>query len=244
MATTKEQLSAEAVVDLSIARRLAMVVMGYIPLLHVAATLALVVVPLCGIAPLWTIWLAPVCLYILPPVVVRITFWLLPIEDGRYELASPQFLRWWFTAQWQVVFNRLPMLEELLRLIPSCYSFWLRIWGAKVGSLVYWSPGCIVLDRSLVDIGSRVVIGAAARLHSHLILQTAGRKTSLVVARIVIGDDALVGGLSLVLPGVRVHPGEQTRGARPAAPFSEFKGGRCVRHKHWLEDEPTDASQE
>ena len=243
MATTKEQIAADAVIDLSVARRLAMVVMGYIPLLHVSATVALIVLPLCGYAPLWVIALAPACLYLLPPLVVRLTLLVFPIADGRFRLTDAEFLRWWFTAQWQIVFNRLPMLEEILRLVPSCYSLWLRLWGAKVGALVYWSPGCIVLDRSFVDIGSRVVIGAAARLHSHLIMQSGG-KTSLVIARITIGDDALVGGLSLVLPGVRVHDGQQTRGARPAVPFSEFKDGRCIRHKHWLEDEAAEDTDE
>ena len=242
MATTKEQLASAAVVDLSIARRLAMVVLGYIPLLHVVGTLLLVVLPLCGYGQPWLIWLSPVCLYLAPPLIVRTYLWVRLLKDGRYGLASPEFLHWWFAAQWQVLFNRLPILEEALRIIPGCYSLWLRIWGAKVGSLVYWSPGCIVLDRSLLDVGSRVVIGAGARLHSHLILRPSSREPSIVVARIVIGDDALVGGLSLVLPGVHVHSGEQTRGARPAAPFSEFKDGRCIRHKQWLSDEVSDSS--
>ena len=237
MASTHQQLAQAAVSELSLSRRLAMVAIGYIPLLHLSGTLSLVALPLAGFAPMWLIALSPAALYLIPPLVVRVTLLFWPLTDGRYALSDPQFLRWWFTAQWQVLFNRLPMFEELLRIVPAFYSLWLRVWGAKVGGLVYWSPGCIVLDRPLIRVGSRVVVGAAARLHSHLIMQSASGKTSLVLGVIEIGNDALIGGLSLVLPGVVVRDGQQTRGARPAAPFSEFVDGKCIRHKGWLEDE-------
>lgn len=244
MASSETTTLRNAAMQLSIGRRLAMVLLGYIPLLHVTGVASLIVLPAGGFAPWWLIWTAPAALYLAPPLVVRAANLFFPLEDGRYGLESPQFIRWWFTAQWQVVFNRLPMLEELLRLVPSLYSLWMRLWGARIGGLVYWSPGCIVLDRPLVDIGSRTVIGAGARIHAHMIMKPAGSSAaSLVVARVRIGDDALVAGLSLVLPGVRVHDGEQTRGFRPAAPFSEFVGGRCIRHKSWLDEDEADSEK-
>lgn len=44
-------------------------------------------------------------------------------------------------------------------------------------------------------------------------------------------------------PGVLVHAGEELRGARPTAPFSEYIDGRCIRHKQRVRpDESTAVS--
>ena len=141
LSSTHKQLAQAAVIELSLSRRLAMVAIGYIPLLHLSGTLSLVALPLAGFAPMWLIALSPAALYLIPPLVVRVTLLFWPLTDGRYALSDPQFLRWWFTAQWQVLFNRLPMFEELLRIVPALYSLWLRMWGAML--LVVLSGGVV-----------------------------------------------------------------------------------------------------
>jgi hypothetical protein len=221
---------------LRLARRrlLAMVLMGYIPLLHVSVVILVLILPLFGVTPIWTVSLAPALLYLLPPVVVRATLAWRPLFDGRYDLHSPEFLVWWFTGQWQIVFNRLPFLEELLRLVPGLYSTWLRLWGAHIGKLVYWSPGVVVLDRPFLAVGSQAVFGIAARAHAHLICRGSRRDAMLLLGQIRVGQESLIGGLSLLLPGVHIHGGEELRGARPTAPFTEYKEGRCTRYKEWL----------
>lgn len=221
--------AATPVFGLTPRRRLAMVLMGYIPLLHAGGVVALLVGPALGLWASWPAALAPVVLYLLPPLVVRLVLLLRPLEFGETGLDSPTFLTWWLTAQWQVLFNRLPLLEELLRLVPGLYSLWLRSWGARVGALVYWSPGCRVLDRPFIDIGHGVVFGAAARLHPHVIAREAHKPTRLILAPIRIGRDAMIGGLSLLTGGARVHDGEQTPAARALPPFSEVRAGRRVR---------------
>src|SRR5262245_24363151 len=122
---------------LSVRQRLAMVLLGYIPVLHLMAVALFIVVPLFGLGPRSLLWLAPVVFYVVPPLFARAAFAWRPLEDGAYGLESRQFLQWWFCSQWQIVFNRLPALEEVLRLVPGLYSAWLRLWGARVGSLVY-----------------------------------------------------------------------------------------------------------
>ena len=138
------------------------------------------------------------------------------------------FLRWWITSQCQTVFARLPFLEELLRLVPALYSAWLRLWGAHVGALVYWAPGVVVLDRSLIDVGDRVAFGAGARLASHVIAPVEGRG-ALVLGRIVIGDDAVIGGYATLLPGCEIAPGEVAPGLRTVHAFTRTAGGRRER---------------
>ena len=94
-----------------------MVALGLIPTLHAILTLlplALASTERFG----WTVvWLTPVILYLLPVVVVRAFLAVRPLTLGQLATDDPGFLAWWFSAQWQVVFVRLPFLEELLRLV-------------------------------------------------------------------------------------------------------------------------------
>jgi hypothetical protein len=204
-----------------------MIVIGFVPLLHAALTIAPVILVLMG-RPARMLVLTPVVLYLLPAVTVRSMTLRTTLPVGVVDLGSPLFLRWWFTAQCQVVFTRLPWLEELLRLVPALYSAWLRLWGSKIGALVYWSPGVTVLDRSLVNLGDRVVFGAGVRLNPHVIAPIGGRR-SLILAPVTIGSDALVGGYSTLLPGCVIAPGEVTDAFRTVHPFTRVEGGRRSR---------------
>jgi hypothetical protein len=219
--------SADRVPDISARTRAAMIVIGFVPLLHAALTIAPVILVLMG-RPARMLVLTPVVLYLLPAVTVRSMTLRTTLPVGVVDLGSPLFLRWWFTAQCQVVFTRLPWLEELLRLVPALYSAWLRLWGSKIGALVYWSPGVTVLDRSLVNLGDRVVFGAGVRLNPHVIAPIGGRR-SLILAPVTIGSDALVGGYSTLLPGCVIAPGEVTDAFRTVHPFTRVEGGRRSR---------------
>lgn len=202
-----------------------MVALGYIPVLHVLLTLIPVALAATGRLGWKAVWLSPLLLFLLPPVLVRFVTWLRPLPSGRVDPDSGAFLLWWFTAQCQVVFTRLPFLEEVLRLVPALYSAWLRLWGARVGSFVYWSPGVTILDRPLVRIGSRVAFGMGVRLNPHVLAPVDG-KAVLYVAPVSIGDDVLVGGYSLLLPGSTVATGEVTPPFRSIHAFSRFEKGR------------------
>jgi hypothetical protein len=207
-----------AAVTLSPARRAAMIALGYLPLLHVALVVT------CAWAgpggPVWRGAEAASALYLFPPLAARLCAVLLPLPQGRVDLEQRGFLAWWLSAQWQVVFNRLPILEEVLRLLPGVYSAWLRLWGARVGSLVYWSPGVWVLDRGLLEVGDRVVFGAGVRISPHALLSEDGRG-SLAVAHIRIGRGAMVGAHSLLTPGVEIAAGTSS----PAFRLVKVVGG-------------------
>ena len=206
------------------------VLFGLVPFLHVTASVALMTAPLTIGATWRTFLLGLATLYLAGPLVVRLTTLVSPLPHGRFEINSRQFLLWWFTAQWQVLFNRLPFLEELLRLVPGLYSLWLRLWGARVGKLVYWSPGLVILDRSLVEVGSRVVFGVGVRVNPHLLgpdTENGGPGgMTLTVAPVRIGDDALVGGYSFLPPGSAVAAGEVLPGMRNMRMFSQWRDGK------------------
>ncbi len=70
-------------------------------------------------------------LYVLPPVTARIVMALFGKPQGRdLRQDSTAFKVWWVLLQLQMPFNRIPWLEELLRLVPGLYPFWLNLWGA------------------------------------------------------------------------------------------------------------------
>lgn len=217
--------SAERVFDVPGQVRAAMVVIGFVPCLHVAVVLLPVVFVLNG-GPGWLLTLAPVALFLLPPLLVRLAVWPRGLPTGQIDLASKVFLRWWFTTQCQIVFSRLPWLEECLRLIPSLYSAWLRLWGARVGTLVYWSPGVVILDRSLLHVGDRVVFGAGVRVIPHVIAPVPAGGGALFLAPITIGSDALIGAYSSLLPGCLVAAREVTPPFRSVHAFTRVQNGR------------------
>jgi len=206
--------------------RAGMVLCGFVPLVHALATVAPVVLASSGRASWSAVWLTPAILFLAPPIVVRLTTLVAPLPSGAVDPASRQFLHWWFTAQCQIVFARFPFLEELLRLVPGLYSMWLRLWGARIGSLVYWSPGVVILDRPLVHIGSRVVFGLGVRINPHVLAPDDSGRTMLHIGVVAIGEDALVGGYSLLLPGSSVADGEITPPHRSLRPFARFARGR------------------
>jgi hypothetical protein len=177
-------------------------------------------------------WAAPPVLFLLPPLLTRAATFAWPMPEGRFDVNSRQFLIWWFSAQWQIVFNRLPMLEEFLRLFPGIYSLWLRLWGARVGSIVYWSPGLRILDRPLLDVGDRVVFGAGVRINSHVLLPQHQGRLTLAIAPVRIGADSMIGGYSLLLAGVKILNGSVTPPLKALPPFTTWEGRRRVRKAH------------
>jgi hypothetical protein len=212
--------------DVPAGRRAAMVFCGFMPLLHVLAAVAPIAFAVAGRLPWTAVWLTPAILFLAPPFMVRVTTLVSPLGSGAIDARSREFLHWWFTAQCQIVFARFPFLEEVLRVVPGLYSIWLRLWGAKIGSLVFWSPGVTILDRPLVEIGSRVVFGLGVRINPHVLAPDRSGQTMLHVGVVSIGDDALVGGYSLLLPGSSIGAGEITPPHRSLRPFARFARGR------------------
>ncbi|MGH9659009.1 MAG: hypothetical protein ACRD96_10730 [Bryobacteraceae bacterium] len=168
-------------------------------------------------------------LYVAPPLLARAVRLAVAIPQGRVPVASGAFLGWWATAQFQMLFNRFPLLEEALRLVPGLYSAWLRLWGSRIGRLTYWAPGTAVLDRSYLHLGDDVVFGAGVRLNGHVLVRNPGGQLELVLGTIRIGDASTVGGYCLLTAGTEVAAGESTRACLLSPPFTLWKDGKRTR---------------
>lgn len=205
-----------------------LLLLNTLPLLHLASAVFLTLRYAQGLAMRTLVFVGVV--YLLPPLVTRLLLGLRPVSARVIAPGTPDFFVWWTTLQTQMIFNRLPALEELLRLLPGVYSLWLRLWGARVGRLTFWSPGVRILDRPFLQIGGGVIFGAGARLNGHVLARNADTGAlELLLAPIIIGDSVSVGGYSLLSAGVELPPGEVTRAFFIAPPFTRWRDGRRIR---------------
>ena len=201
-------------------------VLSYLPLLHVAGILWVAAWPWAAVA--WRLAAALGTLYLLPPLLARAVVKGFPFRATVIETGTADFFKWWALLNLQVLFCRLPALEEAMRLVPAAYSAWLRLWGSHIGRLVYWSPGTRVLDRSFLDIGDDVVFGAAVRLNPHVMARSDNGALQLILAPVKIGPRAVIGGYALLTAGTEIPAGETTRACLLSAPFTRWRGGKRV----------------
>jgi acetyltransferase-like isoleucine patch superfamily enzyme len=207
-------------------RQVAMLLLNAIPLIHLSLTLLILFASHASLP--FRIVNAILCVYIIPPILARFVVITLRKKGPYYTTDSNQFLLWWLSLQLQMLFNRLPFLEEILRFIPGAYSTWLRLWGSRIGKFTYWSPGVRILDRSFLDVGDNVVFGAGVRLNPHVIDRTENGVSQLALATIQIGSETLVGGYSLLTAGTQIESGETVRAFRVSPPFSHWKNGKRI----------------
>ncbi len=165
---------------------------------------------------------AIVLLYFLPPLMSRLVVALLGRPRRSQAVPSKTSYAWWITTQLQVPFMRFPFLEELLRMIPGFYSVWLRLWGAKVGKFVFWSPQVLIADRPFVEIGDGVIFGYGAKVTSHF-LKKSKLGTYLVFGIPKVGSSSLVGAMSVIAPGATLLEGSTLEGGSRLHPFSSQK---------------------
>jgi hypothetical protein len=210
--------------------RILMLALNFTPMIHAGSVLLLFLLPY---STAWIrLMIAIGCLYLIPPFLARLVLSICKIPQKPIPLGTAAFFAWWMLFQLQVVFCRFPALEEILRLIPGLYSQWLRLWGARIGRFTYWSAGTLITDRSFLEIGDDVVLGAGVRLNPHVLDKNADQKIELLLATVRIGPRAVIGGYSLLTAGAEIHPDEVTRAFLISPPFSIWKDGKRIRKRH------------
>ena len=211
----------------SVPQRLTIMLLSYVPLLHVIAVLVVLLFPWASTG--WRVLAAGATLYLAPPLAARLLLALAPFRKTAIAMGTRDFFTWWALLGIQMIFCRFPALEEVLRIVPALYSFWLRLWGARIGRLVYWSAGTRVLDRSFLDIGDDVIFGAGVRLNPHVLARNANGELELILAPVKIGARTIVGGYSLLTAGTEVMPDECLQALLVSPPFTRWKDGKRVR---------------
>jgi acetyltransferase-like isoleucine patch superfamily enzyme len=167
-------------------------------------------------------WSAPLVLYVLPPLLHRLHGKVYPLEEGAHPLVGSGYAPWWGSHQLQVLFTAVPSLEAVLRVL-GLYSPWLRLWGARVGHGVYWTPLVEITDRSLLEIGDGVVVGHRCGFYAHAIKPARGN-LYLFLKRIRIGERAFLGAGCGFGPGARVEAGAYLPLRTEVMPGKGFRG--------------------
>lgn len=143
--------------------------------------------------------------YFFAPIVWRIVHYFLPVKKGLSYLGknTNELNVWFISYHLQQIYNTIPMIENLLKLIPGAYSFWLRVWGANIGKKVNWTSQCFIVDRPFVHIGDRCLIGNQAYISAHAIKKKEDRYI-LYLNDVMISSDVVLAVQCLIGPGVKI----------------------------------------
>lgn len=161
-------------------------------------------------------------LYLVPALIGGAVTRLWPTPTGTFGLGDPGYRHWWLMLQLQLPFNRLPFLEEALRLVPGLYPLWIRLWGGHLSAQSFVGPGVMIGDRHLIRVGPRAVLGARAGFSGHIAFRDDTGRWRVTVAPCFVGPDAIVGGDAGMGPGAELAPGATLPAARHLGP-----------HRHW-----------
>jgi acetyltransferase-like isoleucine patch superfamily enzyme len=153
---------------------------------------------------LWSAALLFFVIYFLPPLVQRVMLRWSAIKQGVNQIDGRTFSPWLATHHIQAIYDALPFLESLLRVFPGFYSMWLRLWGSRIGYGVEWPVRMDVLDRSLMDVGNRVVFSREVELAAHARRKTDGGRSRVLVRTVRIGSYAFIGASSRIGAGASV----------------------------------------
>jgi len=197
--------------------------LNFLPVTQLIAGAALVVTQATSVVG--AIMCALTWLYLVPPLVCRLAILLFGSPSGRALTHRDRAYKiWWFTWQWQVVFNRLPWLEEILRLVPGLYALWIALWGGRASALAYWGPGARITDRPLVIVEAGAVIGMDAGLagHAGTLAPDGTYRVDVMAPR--VGAGAIMGVRSGLGPGAALAAGVLLPAGRMIKPFTRWDG--------------------
>lgn len=152
----------------------------------------------------WALLLFLGAIYGFPLIAYRLHQLAFPLKEGISYINNKEISHWWISSQLQSLYFTFPVLEALLRLIPGLFSFWLRLWGAKIGKGVYWTPQIAIADRGLIEVGDNVIFGNWVVLIPHVVKPRKGQ-LMLYIKKISIGERTFVGGSSRLAPGVKIE---------------------------------------
>ena len=195
------------------------VALNFLPLalIGLGATLAVRFASGGGAFALFMIWL-----YIVPALAGGAVSRLWRTPTGNFGTTDAGYRHWWLMLQLQMPFNRLPILEDALRLVPCLYPAWIALWGGKLSALALVGPGVLIVDRHLIRVGQGAVLGVRAGLSGHLATRDENGRWRIIVAPCEVGADAIVGAEAGMGPGAGLEPGAVLPAGRRLGPYRHW----------------------
>ncbi len=201
-----------------------------LPLLHLVSGVALVLW-LCDSAG-GKLMLLMAWIYLFPPLAARLTLTLFGRPQGRFTQDTSTYRVWWVLTQWQILFNRLLWLEELLRMVPGLYALWIGLWGGSISPFAYIGPRVWITDRHAVRVERGAVLGMQSILAGHLVIRDETGRWLVLAAAPIVESEAIVGGDAKLGPGAVLRAGQMLPTGRHIKPFEEWP-----RHKNKTDTE-------
>lgn len=119
----------------------------------------------------------------------------LGFKEGRYPTNSFLFVRWLIYSGLHII-----VLNTVLPLMSGSYftRIYYKILGCKLGKNVFINtPG--LHDAYLLEMGNNVVVGGKANISCHIF-----EGNHLILGKIKIGDNTLIGTECYIMPGVTI----------------------------------------
>ena len=117
-------------------------------------------------------------------------------KPGRYATSSGTFARWIVYSGLHVIFLNL-VLPYISGTVWN--KLFYKILGAKIGKNVFINSPKLS-DAYLLELGDNVVIGGDASITCHIF-----EGNSLILGKIKIGNNVLIGAESYIMPGVTIE---------------------------------------
>jgi hypothetical protein len=122
----------------------------------------------------------------------------LGVKPGRHEAASLPVLLWIIlNGVWTMAFR---LILPMVPMTPLSQMFH-RLSGCRIGKNV-WINSINLVDSYMISIGDNTIIGGEAVLSPHVF-----ENGHLLISRITIGKDCLIGAYSYISPGVTIGDG-------------------------------------
>lgn len=160
--------------------------------------------------------------YLLPPLAARLIIVAWGRPEGRLTQDMATYRVWWVLTQWQIMFNRLPWLEELLRLVPGLYALWIGLWGGHLSPFAYVGPGVLITDRQAIRVERGAILGMKCLLAGHLAMRDEAGRWLVLAAAPVVEAEAIVGGDARLGPGAVLRAGHMLPTGRRINSFDEW----------------------
>jgi hypothetical protein len=165
----------------------------------------------------WLAWI-----YLLPPLLSRLIMLVFGRPQGSLRQHTGAYRVWWISTQLQIPFNRFPLFEEALRLVPGLYAAWIWLWGGKVSPFAYFAPGAVITDRFAVWVERGAVIGMRSALAGHMVTRDEAGHWLITVAAPHVGAEAIVGGDAGLGPGAHLSAAQLLPYGRKLTPFATW----------------------
>lgn len=121
----------------------------------------------------------------------------LKYEEGKYGKSLKDKTAFKYTLYFALYYPTYKLINIFV--LPPIKSFYLSLIGCRIGKNVFLAGEEWIADPCVIEIGENTMIGGRALITGHL------AEDKLVIKRVKIGKNCLIGGESFIMPGVKIE---------------------------------------